>query len=89
MAKLETSGFKRYWPLKELMGHDSNGNRVTREVFRDIETGEIFVPMAKDGTYQGWSGEPTGAKPDQPTHSASDTYRQNYELIRWETCRGR
>ena len=83
MAKLEKSGFKRYWPLRELMGHAADGTRVTREVFRNMETGEIFVPTAKDGTYQGWSGEPTGAKPDQPVHSASDRYRQNYENIQW------
>lgn len=65
------------------MGHATDGSRVTREVFRDMVTGEICVPVDKHGDFRGWSGEPTGAKPDQPVFSASDRYRQNYENIQW------
>ena len=84
MAKLERSGFKKFWEMRELMGHDSNGNRVTREVFRDMQTGQTYVPIdPKTGEFRGWNGEPVGAKPDQPVFSASDRYRANFELIDW------
>jgi len=83
VAKLEKTGFKKYWPMTELMGHAADGTRVTREVFRDMVTGEICLPVDKDGNFQGWNGEPTGAKPDQPVFSANDRYRANFDLIRW------
>ena len=86
MAKLEKSGFKRYWPMRELMGHAADGTRVTREVFRNMETGKIHVPIdKKSGEFRGWSGEPVGAVPDQRVHSSTENYRARFELIKWNT----
>lgn len=77
MATLETSGFKRLWEMKEFVGHDSQGRKVFREVFRDMKTGAIYAPE------NGWNGSPD-AKAEQPVPSASESFRQNYDQIIWE-----
>lgn len=77
MPKLKTSGFERFWPLKELTGRNMAGNKLTREIYRNMVTGEIHAPE------DGWNGSPpdfpSGEK--EPVISASDAYRENYDRI--------
>jgi len=75
-SKLETSGYKRYWPLKEFVGKDMRGNKIAKEVYRDMITGQVYAPA------NGWDGSPPDLPSgERPAMSASDAYRENYKRI--------
>mgnify|MGYP003575071136 FL=1 len=95
MAKLETAGYRRFWPLREHMGRtkhaDGSRTQESREVYRDMVSGQVHVPESTDGEALGWNGNP----PDLPAGSKEregservdrDAYRRNYDLINWHTC---
>lgn len=73
MPRLEKSGYKRYWPLKQLAGHNMDGSRRTVEGFRDMTTGNFHAP--KDG----WSGEPPALPLGERGPVFSNRYKDNYE----------
>ena len=75
MPEIETTGYKKYWELKQLVGHNSDGSKKTVEGFRDMTNGEFHIPK------EGWSGEPPELPPGErePTVSNSDNYGRNYE----------
>jgi hypothetical protein len=77
MPRLEKSGYKRYWELKQLAGHDRDGTRRTIEGFRDMLTGEFTAPE------NGWSGQPPELPSGEMIPAISDKYAQNYDKIRW------
>ena len=76
MPKLETTGYKKFWPLKQLVGHNQDGSKKSVEGFRNMKTGEFHAPE------KGWNGEPpslpSGEK--KPT-SNSNKFSQNYPSI--------
>lgn len=80
MPKLETDGYKGWWEMKQFLGRDRQGKNLTKEVFRNMVTGEVYDPGEK-----GWNGSPP-----YPTGSTanirhySDAYRRNYDLIVWD-----
>ena len=84
MGKIETSGYKKYWPVKAFEGKRPDGSKITSEVYRDMTTGEIHRPMDADGNLTGWNGSPpeieSGGKMPEKN---SDLYRKNYNLIKW------
>jgi len=78
MSRLEKSGYKRYWPLKQLAGHNRDGSKRTVEGFRNMLTGEFHAPD------NGWSGEPPSLPSGEMTPMASsDKYVHNYDRIVW------
>lgn len=74
MPKLETTGYKKYWPLKQLVGHNRDGSQKSVEGFRDMTNGKFHIPE------KGFDGEPpplpSGEK--QPV-SDQHKYGQHYE----------
>lgn len=42
MPELKKSGFSKYWPMKEFQGKDAHGKPVGKEVYRDMETGQVY-----------------------------------------------
>jgi hypothetical protein len=78
-AKVETHGHKAWWEMREFMGQDGDGIKQSREVFRNMATGEVHAPE------EGWNGEPPAPSGDlaQVRHN-SDLYRENYDRIRWD-----
>ena len=78
MPRLEKSGYKRFWELKQLAGHNHDGSRRTVEGFRDMVTGEFHAPD------NGWDGEPPPLPSGEMTPMASsDKYAHNYDRIVW------
>lgn len=73
MPKLETSGYKKFWELKQLVGHNSDGTKRTVEGFRDMTTGEFHTPE------NGWSGSPPPLQPGEIDPVVSNRYKDNYE----------
>ena len=74
MSKLETSGYKRFWPMRELQGINPDGSKQAIEGYRDMLSGEFYAPE------NGWNGCP----PDLPDGEKipdmnSDLFRKNYE----------
>jgi hypothetical protein len=86
MAKLETYGYKPWWPMKEFMGRGPKGQKLYGEVYRNMQTGEAHFPQKDDGESLGWDGEP----PELPNGEKSqrtavnNAYRRGYEQIRWD-----
>lgn len=76
MSKLETSGYKRFWPMRQLEGHynvDGKPCRVSREGYRDMITGEFHAPK------KGWDGEPPPLPPGEKNLTdPGKQYRDNY-----------
>ena len=76
MSKLETHGYKKYWPIKQLEGVNADGSKRSTEGFRDMKTGEFHVPK------NGWSGNPPDLPPGEKIPDASsDLYKKNYVAI--------
>ena len=73
MSRLKTSGYKRFWELKQLAGHNHDGTRRTVEGYRDMLSGEFHAPK------NGWSGEPPPLPPGEREPVASNNYKDNYE----------
>lgn len=79
MPEIETAGYKGWWPLRLYQGKNQEGQKKGNEIFRNMLTGEIFDPGEK-----GWDGEPPYPTGAPVGVKASDLYRVNYELVKWE-----
>jgi len=85
MGKIETSGYKKYWPVKAFEGKRPDGSKITSEVYRDMTTGEIHRPMDADGNLTGWNGEPPPLPSgEKPVQSNDEKYLKNYEVIQFD-----
>jgi len=85
MPKIQTSGYKKYWPLKAFEGRRPDGSKITSEVFRDMTTGDIHRPIDEDGKMAGWNGSPPELQPGEKIPERNnDLYKQNYDLIKWK-----
>ena len=85
MGKLQTSGYKKYWPLKAFEGKRPDGSKITSEVFRDMATGAIHYPMDNDGNLTGWNGEPPPLPSgEKPVYSDNERYLKNYEMVKFD-----
>ena len=85
MPKLQTSGYKKYWPLKAFEGKRPDGSKITSEVFRDMTTGDIHYPIDKDGNLQGWNGEPPPLPSgEKPAHTDNERYLKNYDMVKFD-----
>lgn len=74
MAKLETSGHKRFWPMRELQGINPDGSRRSTEGFRDMISGEFHT------SEKGWDGEPPKLVPgERNLTDPGELYKKNYE----------
>jgi hypothetical protein len=73
MPRLEKSGYKRFWELKQLAGHNRDGTRRTVEGFRDMTTGEFHTSV------KGWNGQPPPLSPGERDPVLSNRYKDNYE----------
>jgi hypothetical protein len=86
MARLEKSGTKTWWPMKQFMGRDKDNKNITKEVYKNMVTGQEHEPLDRDGQPLGWNGNP----PDLPKGEKiaylinSEAYRRNYDLINWD-----
>lgn len=77
MPRLESSGYKRYWPMRQLAGHNGDGSKRSVNGYRNMLSGEFHAPK------NGWSGEPPALPSGEITPTVSDKYAQNYDLIAW------
>lgn len=76
MSKLETFGYKKFWPMKQLEGVNADGSKRSTKGFRDMATGDFHAPE------NGWDGAP----PDLPSGEkvldvSSDLFKKNYKRI--------
>lgn len=76
MGRIETAGFKGYWPLKEHQGHNYDGSKISTEVFRNMATGEVVSPE------NGWNGSPQVPTGDL-SHVRHAGFPNNYDQIDW------
>ena len=85
MPKLEKSGYKKYWPMKQLMGTGAGGEKHVAEVYRNMVTGESHIPVSKDGEFLGWNGEPPELLPGEKSPEAnSKKYRNRFDMIKFD-----
>lgn len=76
MGKIETSGYKRFWEMRQFEGMNPDGTKRSTEGFRDMVTGEFHTSS------KGWNGEPP--KLPSGTKNLTDTnkqYKENYIRI--------
>jgi hypothetical protein len=76
MGKLETSGYKKFWPMRQFTGMNPDGSKNSIEVFRDMVSGEVHTHE------DGWNGSP----PDLPSGErdpiiSSSKFAENYVKI--------
>lgn len=84
MPEIKTSGYNAWWPLRQHIGKNPDGSKITAEVYRNMVTGKIHHPKDKDGVAIGWNGEPPPLDPAEKVFvTANDKYRENYDLINW------
>ena len=78
MPRIEKSGYRRYWELKQHVGLNPDGSKRVVEGFRDMITGEFHAPK------EGWNGSPpkltTGEKPPE----LSNDFYIRYDWIKWD-----
>ena len=85
MPKVEKSGYKKWWPMKELMGTSPDGKRQTAEVYRNMVTGESHHPVDGDGNLVGWNGEPPALESgDKVPETDNEKFRTGYDGINWD-----
>lgn len=79
MGRLETSGYRGWWPMKKIVGRDEHGNFKYREVFVNMARMREGQPCSRRfETYapeEGWNGEPpypTGERPAFVKHAGGD-----------------
>lgn len=77
MAKIETSGYKKYWELKEFRGYNPDGSKKSVEGYRDMLSGEFHAP--KDG----WQDAPPELPTGERGPMISNSYKRNYDNIQW------
>ena len=85
MAKLQTSGYRAWWPMKQLVRTSAEGDRIYKEVFRNMETGEEHDSFDKDSQFLGWDGEPPPLEKGEKGVIADNQsrYTKNYSGINW------
>ena len=88
--KVGAQASERYWPMRHMLGKDSQGNPITREAYVDMHShvgasqSEKLIHFGENG----WndtppdlpSGDPGKAARHQPP---SQQYRRNYAKIDW------
>ena len=52
MGKLNTAGYEGWWPMRIATAKTGPGEFASKEVFRNMATGEVHEPE------NGWNGEP-------------------------------
>jgi len=78
MGVIETTGFRGWWPLREFCGKDSQGRKIVKEGFRNMTNGDFYA------TERGWDDAPPYPTGEIAVlRTASETYRENYDKIRW------
>ncbi|MDO9566666.1 MAG: hypothetical protein Q7J15_08000 [Candidatus Desulfaltia sp.] len=77
MPKIEKSGYKRFWELKEYAGVNPDGSKRSIEGYRDMVTGQFHA------SEKGWLGEPPELPSGERTLNFSDKFKQNYDKILW------
>lgn len=70
---METAGYRKYWELKQLVGHNRDGSKRSVEGYRNMLTGDFHAPE------NGWSGEPPLLPSGERDPVISDRYKDNYE----------
>ncbi len=89
MSRLETSGYKGWWPMKRITGRDAEGNFKFAECFVNMARtrGRHFETVCPE---KGWNGEPpypTGELLAASRHRAeNDELWANLAARRDETC---
>lgn len=78
MPEIKTSGYKRFWPLRQFEGRELNGATKSTEGFRDMLSGEFHAPE------NGWAGQPPAFPVGERTPRISNCYAKNYDLIKWD-----
>lgn len=73
MPEIETSGYRRFWPMRQLVGRNSDGSKRSVEGHRNMITGEFHT------SEKGWNGEPPELPSGERDPCVSGQYKNNYE----------
>ena len=77
MPEIQKSGYKKYWPLKQLTGRNPDGSKRSVEGYRDMISGKFHAPE------KGWNGQPPVLPSGERIPEISTKYAQNYDKIKW------
>lgn len=81
MPVVRTSGKQQWWAMKEHQGRNEYGQKIYREVFRNMKTGEVHDP----GLEVGWNGSPpNGDDGGCMAHLRHLGYSSGYDGINWD-----
>lgn len=72
---METTGYRKFWELKQLTGRNPDGSKRSIEGFRNMVTGEFHAPK------KGFNGEPPELPSGEKEPVVSDKFKQNYPKI--------
>lgn len=78
MPEIETAGYKKFWEMKQLIGHNPDGSRRVAEGFRDMVSGEFHT------SEKGFDGEPPVLLSGEKDPVISDNFSRNYDKIKWD-----
>jgi hypothetical protein len=79
MGRVETDGYKGWWPVKFYEGKNPDGSVKTSEGFKNVLNNQEVTPR------EGWNGAPPYPTGDLSNcRHVSEAYRRNYESINWE-----
>lgn len=78
MPEIQKSGYKKFWPLKQLTGRNPDGSKRSIEGFRNMLTGEFHAPK------KGFNGEPPEFPSGERLPETSSKYAKNYDSIKWD-----
>jgi len=83
MGRLETHGYRGWWPMLKHRRKRLDGVMVGRECFVDMTQGKVFEPE------DGWNAKdlPYATGETSSLQHQSDTFRENFELIDWNGAR--
>lgn len=73
MPRIEKSGYKRYWPMRQLTGRNIDGSKRAVEGYRNMLTGQFHT------SEKGWNDQPPELLSGEKDPVVSNKYKSNYE----------
>ena len=77
MPEIQKSGYKKFWEMKQLIGHNPDGSKKSVEGYRNMLTGEFHTSEG------GWDDRPPELPSGERLPETSSNYEKNYDAIKW------
>ena len=78
MPRIEKSGYRRFWELKQHVGFNPDGSKKSVEGYMDMTNNEFHT------TKNGWNDRPPELPSGEKEPVITDKYKRNYDKILWE-----